>query len=72
MYFKMLYFVVRGFRACSRGRLARRFSKDCPDISIVLDIGDSDEVVRKLSENESDIGFVLTPPHDLRIVSALE
>lgn len=48
---------------------ARRFSKDYPDISIVLDIGGTDEVVRKVSEDEADIGLILNPPHDSRIVS---
>ena len=48
---------------------ARRFSKDYPDISIVLDIGGTDEVVRKVREDEADIGLSLNPPHDSRIVS---
>lgn len=48
---------------------ARRFSKDYPDISIVLDIGGTDEVVRKVREDEADIGLILNPPHDSRIVS---
>ena len=46
-----------------------RFCDTHPDISLVVDIGGTDEVVRRVSEDESEIGLVMNPPHDPRITS---
>ena len=46
-----------------------KFGSDYSDISIVLDVGGTNEVIRKVSEDEADIGLVLNPPPDTKIVS---
>ena len=46
-----------------------RFNQAHPDISLVVDIGGTDEVVRRVSEDEAEIGLVMNPPHDPRITS---
>jgi DNA-binding transcriptional LysR family regulator len=46
-----------------------RFSKDYGDISIVLDVGGTDELMRWVSEDKADIGLVFNPPPDNKIVS---
>ena len=47
----------------------RNFSKDYGDISVVLDVGGSDELMRRVSEDEADIGLVFNPSPDSKIVS---
>ena len=47
----------------------RRFSKHYPDISIALDVGGTNELIRRVSEDEADIGLVFNPPPDSKIVS---
>lgn len=47
----------------------KRFSRDYGDISIVLDVGGTDELVRRVSEDEADIGLIFNPPPDNKIVS---
>jgi DNA-binding transcriptional LysR family regulator len=46
-----------------------RFNKDYSNISVVLDVGGTDELVRRVSEDEADIGLVFNPPPDTKIVS---
>jgi DNA-binding transcriptional LysR family regulator len=46
-----------------------RFSKDYSTISIVLDVAGTDELVRRVSEDEADVGLVFNPPPDAKIVS---
>jgi DNA-binding transcriptional LysR family regulator len=46
-----------------------RFSKDFSSVSIVLDVAGTDELIRRVSEDEADIGLVFNPPPDSKIVS---
>ena len=46
-----------------------RFCKDYPNISIVLDVGGTADLIRRVCEDESDIGVVFNPPLDSKIVS---
>jgi len=46
-----------------------RFSKDHSTVSIVLDVAGTDELIRRISEDEADIGLVFNPPPDAKIVS---
>lgn len=48
-----------------------KFSVDYRDVSIVLDVGGTDEVMRKVSEDEADMGLVFNPPPDSKIVSRM-
>ena len=50
------------------GPLAK-FSRDHGDIAIALDVGGTNELIRRVSEDEADIGVVLNPPQDTKIVS---
>ena len=47
----------------------KKFSRDYGDISIILDVGGTDELVRRVSEDEADIGLIFNPPPDNKIVS---
>ncbi len=47
----------------------RRFNTEHSDVSIVLDVGGTAELVRRVCEDESDLGIVLNPPHDNKIAS---
>ena len=46
-----------------------RFSREYPKMVVQLDVGGSNEVERRVSEDESDIGLVFGTPHDAKIVS---
>jgi DNA-binding transcriptional LysR family regulator len=46
-----------------------RFSKDHSTVSIVLDVAGTDELIRRISEDEAEIGLVFNPPADAKIVS---
>jgi len=47
----------------------RRFSKDYSNISVVLDVGGTDELMRRVCEDDADIGLVFNPPPDNKVVS---
>ncbi|MEI7613261.1 MAG: LysR family transcriptional regulator [Betaproteobacteria bacterium] len=47
----------------------RRFSKDYSNVSIVLDVGGTNELIRRVCEDEADIGVVFNPPQGNKIVS---
>lgn len=46
-----------------------RYASEFPGISVILDVGGTNEVMRRLSEDESDIGLVFNPPPESRVVS---
>ncbi len=46
-----------------------KFCREYKDISVVLDVAGSNEIIRKVSEDESDMGLIMNPPPDARIVS---
>jgi DNA-binding transcriptional LysR family regulator len=46
-----------------------RFSRDHATVSIVLDVAGTDELIRRISEDEAEIGLVFNPPADAKIVS---
>jgi len=46
-----------------------RYASDFPGISVVLDVGGTNEVMRRVSEDESDIGLVFNPPPESTVVS---
>lgn len=46
-----------------------KFSRDYGDIAIALDVGGTAELIRRVCEDEADIGVVLNPPPDNKIVS---
>lgn len=50
------------------GPLAK-FGADYKDISVVLDVGGTSEIMRRVSEDEADMGLVMNPPPDNKIVS---
>ncbi|MFP3613225.1 LysR family transcriptional regulator [Paraburkholderia sp. DD10] len=45
------------------------FCKQYPNIRINLDLGSTNDVVTKITEDEGDIGLVYNPPNEPRIVS---
>ena len=47
----------------------KRFNRDYRDISIVLDVGGTADLMRRVGEDEADIGVVFNPPPDAKIVS---
>lgn len=47
----------------------RRFALEFPGISVVLDVGGTNEVMRRVGEDESDIGLVFNPAPDAKIVT---
>lgn len=46
-----------------------KFGADYKDISVVLDVGGTNEIMRRVSEDEADIGLIMNPPPDAKIVS---
>lgn len=44
------------------------FCRDYPDISVFLDVGGTSEIVRRVSEDEADLGLVFSPPQDPKVV----
>lgn len=46
-----------------------KFGSEYSDISIIIDVGGTNEVMRKVSEDEVDIGLVFNPPPDIKVVS---
>lgn len=46
-----------------------RFGSDYRDISVILDVGGTNEVMRRVIEDEAEIGLILNPPPDAKIVS---
>lgn len=46
-----------------------RFNREYPQVVVQLDVGGSNEVERRVSEDECDIGLVFGTPHDAKIVS---
>jgi DNA-binding transcriptional LysR family regulator len=47
----------------------QHFCKQYPGIKINLDIGSTNDVMRRISEDEGEIGLVYTPPSEPKIVS---
>ena len=47
----------------------KQFCKNYPEISLVLDLGGTNDVVRAVTMDEAEIGLVLNPPPDPKIVS---
>jgi DNA-binding transcriptional LysR family regulator len=45
------------------------FSKQYPGIAVNLDLGGSNEVIRKITEDEGEIGLIYNPPHEPKLVS---
>ncbi len=46
-----------------------RYAAEFPGISIVLDVGGTNEVMRRISEDESDVGLVFNPPPESKVIS---
>ncbi|TEA77208.1 LysR family transcriptional regulator [Allopusillimonas ginsengisoli] len=46
-----------------------RYASEFPGISVMLDVGGTNEVMRRITEDESDIGLVFNPPPDAKVVS---
>lgn len=46
-----------------------KFGADYPDIAVVLDVGGTNEIIRRVSEDEADMGLLMNPPLDSKIVS---
>lgn len=46
-----------------------RFARDYPAMSVALDVGGTNEVMRRVGEDEADIGLVFSPPPDMKLVS---
>jgi DNA-binding transcriptional LysR family regulator len=47
----------------------QRFCKQYPGIKLNLDLGSTNDVIRRVSEDEGEIGLVYNPPGDPKIVS---
>lgn len=47
----------------------KQFCKSHPEISLVLDLGGTNDVVRAVTTDEAEIGLVLNPPPDPKLVS---
>ncbi|MGF6267488.1 DNA-binding transcriptional LysR family regulator [Paraburkholderia youngii] len=47
----------------------QQFCRQYPNIKVNLDLGSTNDVVRKISEDEGEIGLVYNPPNEARIVS---
>lgn len=47
----------------------KQFCKNHPEISLVLDLGGTNDVVRAVATDEAEIGLALNPPPDPKIVS---
>lgn len=46
-----------------------RFCKQHPGINVNLDLGGTNDVIRKISEDEGEIGLVYNPPQEAKLVS---
>lgn len=46
-----------------------KFGSNYSDISVVLDVGGTNEVMRRVIEDEADIGLIMNPPPETKIVS---
>ncbi|WP_322059964.1 LysR family transcriptional regulator [Paraburkholderia sp. J63] len=47
----------------------QQFCRQYPNIKVNLDLGSTNDVVRRISEDEGEIGLVYNPPNEARIVS---
>ena len=47
----------------------QQFCTQYPNIKVNLDLGSTNDVVRRISEDEGEIGLVYNPPNEARIVS---
>lgn len=47
----------------------QQFCRQYPNIKVNLDLGSTNDVVRRISEDEGEIGLVYNPPNETRIVS---
>ncbi|WP_322095455.1 LysR family transcriptional regulator [Paraburkholderia bannensis] len=45
------------------------FSKQYPGIAVNLDLGGTNEVMRKITEDEGEIGLLYNPPHEPKLVT---
>jgi DNA-binding transcriptional LysR family regulator len=58
-----------GFASTMVGGPIKQFCESHPEISVTLDLCSTNEVVRRVSEDEADIGLVFNPTSDPKIVS---
>jgi DNA-binding transcriptional LysR family regulator len=58
-----------GFASTMVSGPIKQFCESYPEISITLDLCSTSEVMRRVSEDEADIGLVFNPASDTRIVS---
>jgi DNA-binding transcriptional LysR family regulator len=58
-----------GFVSDVLGGPMQHFCKQFPGIAVNLDLAGTNEVVRKISEDEGEIGLVYNPPNEPKIVS---
>jgi DNA-binding transcriptional LysR family regulator len=47
----------------------QQFCRQYPNVKVNLDLGSTNDVVRRISEDEGEIGLVYNPPNEARIVS---
>ena len=58
-----------GFISDMIGGPIKQFCKNHPEISLTLDLGGTNDVVRAVTTDEAEIGLVFNPPPDPKIVS---
>lgn len=61
-----------GFASTMMSGPIKQFCESYPDISITLDLCSTNDVIRRVSEDEADIGLVFNPTPDARVVSRIK
>jgi DNA-binding transcriptional LysR family regulator len=61
-----------GFASTMVNGPIKQFCESYPDISITLDLCSTNEVMRRVSEDEADVGLVFNPTPDARIVTRVK